>query len=78
MSKRRARGIPGRTLVPGTQSPFILCAWDTCGRYGYDEIKVVVKEPSKELHYIFCSEAHKSFYVHSHRDNGKLSPLIGR
>ena len=65
--------IPGKTYVisPTTEKP-ILCAWDDCQNAGYDEIKVVVNEPTKKLHYIFCSERHKRYHIHGHRDYGKL------
>lgn len=77
MSKRtyqasRRIGIPGRTLVRNAQGIPIKCAWDDCERPGYDEIKVVVKEPTKELHYIFCSDRHKGYHIHGHQAYGKL------
>lgn len=66
--------IPGQTTVRNpTTGNIILCAWDTCDRPGFDEIKFVVKEPTKNLHYIFCSERHKRYHLHGHRDYGKLS-----
>jgi hypothetical protein len=65
--------IPGKTLVRNEAGKAILCAWDDCEKVGYDEIKVVVKEPGKTLHYIFCSAPHKQFYISSHRTYGKLA-----
>jgi hypothetical protein len=67
--------IPGKTQVrnPVTKK-VILCAWDDCENPGYDEIKIVVKEPTKNLHYIFCSERHKRYQLHGHREFGKLAP----
>ena len=66
--------VPGRTTVrnPETHN-LILCAWDDCQKAGYDEIKIVVREPSKVLHYIFCSERHKRYHINGHRDYGKLA-----
>lgn len=52
----------------------ILCAWDDCEKAGFDEIKVVVKEPHKSLHYIFCSEVHKRFHMAGHRNYGNQTP----
>lgn len=67
--------VPGRTTVrnPGTGN-LILCAWDDCGKPGYDEIKIVVNEPQKKLHYIFCSDRHKRYHIHGHREYGKVNP----
>lgn len=62
--------IPGRTRVPGTQHKWIRCAWDDCEKDGYDQIKVVVREPKKNLHYIFCSETHKQMHINGSRDYG--------
>lgn len=52
----------------------IKCVWDDCEKPGYDEIKVIVKEPQKHVHYIFCSERHKRFHIRGHQDYGKLAP----
>lgn len=66
--------IPGQTRVhnPVTGN-VILCAWDDCQKPGYDEIKIIVTEPTKKLHYIFCSERHKRYQLHGHREFGKLA-----
>jgi hypothetical protein len=74
MQSSRRNGIPGRTLVRNGHGIPIRCAWDDCERNGYDEIKIVVKEPQKELHYIFCSERHKRYHIHGHHEYGKLNP----
>lgn len=66
--------IPGQTMVRNPQGIPILCCWDTCEKPGYDEIKLVVKEPGKTLHYIFCSDRHKRYHIHGHREFGKLAP----
>ena len=66
--------IPGKTLVRNSMGKPIPCAWDDCEKPGYDEIKIVVKEPRKDLHYIFCSSVHKRFYMASHHQYGKLAP----
>lgn len=67
--------IPGKTQVRNpVTGKVILCAWDTCDKPGYDEIKIIVKEPRKTLHYIFCSDRHKRYHIHGHREHGKLAP----
>ncbi len=78
MSKRvyqasRRIGIPGRTLVRNPQGIPLKCAWDDCEKNGFDEIKIVVKEPTKNLHYIFCSERHKQYQLVGPHAYGKLS-----
>lgn len=72
MQQSRIR-IPGRTEVrnPATGTR-LLCCWDDCENPGYDEIKLVVHEPGKDLHYIFCSERHKRYQITGHRTYGKL------
>lgn len=64
--------IPGRTPVINSLGNHLPCCWDDCERDGYDEIKVVVKEPQKQLHYVFCSERHKRLYLNAHHDYGRL------
>ena len=71
---RQVSRIPGRTLVRNGQGKPIMCAWDDCERNGYDEIKVIVREPRKNLHYIFCSEQHMRFHIMGHHSYGKLAP----
>lgn len=62
--------IPGRTRVRNALGIPIKCAWDTCERDGYDEIKVVVREQNKNLHYIFCSEGHRQYHINGHHSYG--------
>jgi hypothetical protein len=64
--------IPGKTVVRNDMGIPIQCCWDDCENPGYDEIKIVVNEPKKKLHYIFCSDRHKRFHITGHRTYGKL------
>ncbi len=54
----------------------ILCAWEDCDRPGYDLYKVVIDygSPGRPYvtRYVFCSERHRLYFAHSHRENGKL------
>lgn len=52
----------------------LLCCWDTCTRDGVELHKVVVREPTGNACYVFCSERHRQFFIHSHRRNGTLPP----
>lgn len=70
MQSSRIR-IPGKTIVRNEHGDAILCCWDTCENPGYDEIKIIVREPKKNLHYIFCSDTHKNYHAHGHREYGK-------
>lgn len=64
--------IPGKTVVRNDFGVPILCAWDDCQNSGYDEIKVIVTEQGKRLHYIFCSEQHRQLHINGHHEYGKL------
>lgn len=78
MSKRTIQQsrlkIPGRTPVLNVHGRKLPCCWDDCDAIGYDEIKVVVREPGKELSYVFCSERHKSMHLAGHVDYGNTKP----
>ena len=56
----------------------ITCAWDECDRAGYELHKVRVNYGSAEVpavtNYVFCSERHKQYFIHSHRRYGNLPP----
>jgi len=49
---------------------WLLCCWDTCEKPGYEANKAVqrVTENSerKTVTYVFCSERHKQYFLHSH------------
>lgn len=66
--------IPGRTLVRNPEGVPLPCCWDECENPGYEENKVIVREPQKTLHYIFCSDRHKRYHINGHRDYGNLRP----
>ena len=61
------------TYVRKANGDKLLCTWDDCEKYGHEEHKVVVREPSKNMHYIFCNETHMQFFINSHNDNGNLA-----
>lgn len=76
--RQQPRRVSGRTLVRlvGTDGRPVTCAWDDCTRPGYEELKVIVKEPGgKNLHYIFCSERHKAYHLGGHEHYGQLGTL---
>lgn len=62
---------------PVTGEP-ILCAWDDCGQWGDDREKAVVTEgkgsQKKQVHYIFCSTGHKSYWLNSTASYGNKLP----
>lgn len=57
----------------------IMCAWDDCTKQGYETNKVVVNDAApghapRYMRFVFCTEKHKYYFVHSHRDYGNLPP----
>lgn len=65
------------TLVRNAHGRPLPCCWDDCTKSGHEENKVVRREGAegggiKNLHYVFCSQAHKMLYVNSHQDFGNL------
>lgn len=57
---------------------FVACAWDDCDKDGYELFKVRVNYGTAAVphvvNYVFCSERHKGYWVHSHRAYGHLPP----
>lgn len=66
----------------------IVCAWDTCDRDAFEMYHVRVHQHSEQykssderyMHYVFCTEDHKQYWVASMRSgNGNnLPPGYGR
>lgn len=48
---------------------YVMCAWDTCERAGYQNNRVVTHEGAqgnvKDITYVFCSDRHKQYWLHS-------------
>lgn len=50
---------------------YVLCAWDTCEKPGYEMYKCVEHDSTpgygedKTLTYVFCSERHRQYFIHS-------------
>lgn len=70
--RRRRDRRRQRTLVRNFVGRPLLCAWDDCDHNGYEEVKVIVKDGDKRLHYVFCSERHKQMHIAGHRSYGNL------
>jgi hypothetical protein len=60
------------TLVRNASGRPLPCCWDDCTKSGHEEQKVVVQDGNKNLHYVFCGQAHKMLYVNSKKDYGNL------
>lgn len=69
----RRRTPRHRTLVRNAQGVPLLCAWDDCEKDGYEEVKVIVRDNGKNLHYVFCSERHKRMHIAGHQSYGNLT-----
>lgn len=56
----------------------VMCAWADCDRDGYELHKVRVNYGTDAipdvLNYVFCSDRHKQYFIHSHRQYGHLPP----
>lgn len=49
---------------------YVMCAWDTCEKPGLESNKCVERVsakgyPLKTLTYVFCTDKHKRYFVHS-------------
>lgn len=57
---------------------FVKCAWDDCEKDGYELHKVRVNYGTNAcphvVSYVFCSDRHKQYWIHSHRAYGHLPP----
>ena len=55
---------------------FVMCAWDTCEKAGYQNNRAVVHEgvpPNvRDITYVFCSDRHKMYWINSIRDCNNL------
>jgi hypothetical protein len=67
------------------EGEYIWCAWDECDKYGFYCHQFVVNEakpgfPVKLARYVFCSEAHRYMFMHSHIPGqyGKLHGAVNR
>jgi hypothetical protein len=52
----------------------LICMWADCELRGQNKYHVDVLDPDGIHHLIFCGPFHKSLFVHSHRDMGKVAP----
>lgn len=57
---------------------FIFCAWEDCDRDAVSLYQLVVNHGRESTPYVtryaFCSERHRDYFAHSHRDHGNLPP----
>lgn len=54
----------------------VTCAWDDCERPGWQEVRIEVTDPGADraVTYVFCTDRHRDYWRHSHKDNGNLPP----
>jgi hypothetical protein len=45
---------------------------DFCDRDGYELYKVIVHSGTDHISYVFCTERHRQYFIHSHRALGEL------
>lgn len=58
---------------------YICCAWDDCEKDGYETNKVRVNtaapgEDPNYIQYVFCTERHRQYWIHSIRSVNNLPP----
>lgn len=63
---------------------WLLCCWDDCERQGYDTHRTRFHDhahglpcshpDAKHVWYVFCSNRHRDYFLHSHRSMGNLPP----
>lgn len=56
---------------------YVLCAWDTCDKPGYEMYKCVEHDnksgyEDKTITYVFCTERHRQYFIHSVMRAGDL------
>lgn len=52
---------------------YVMCAWDTCERNGFENNKVIIHEgQGKTTTYVFCTERHRQYWINSIRDMNNL------
>jgi hypothetical protein len=57
----------------------VACAWDTCEKDGFEMYKVVEHEGApgyekRDIAYVFCTERHKQYWLHSTVSCNNLPP----
>lgn len=72
-----------KKVLSFSSGTWITCAWFECQRQGYELYKTVLHDHAPlpgacewgdHVNFIFCSERHKQYFVHSHRQMGQLPP----
>lgn len=70
----------------GVTGSLIICFWDDCESVADDRHQAVESRPPDDhevagvlagtikptMTYLFCSERHRAYWLHSHRANGQL------
>ena len=73
--------VPG-ALGTEAVSPFYaaperpVCAWDDCEKPGREEVHRIEADGTRGVNvwWFFCSELHRSYHDHSHREMGRVAP----
>lgn len=73
--------VSDRYVIDHQDDARLLCCWTECEKYGYDSHKAreyLGTDPHTGgpiyTWYVFCSERHKMFWVHSVKDLNNLPP----
>jgi hypothetical protein len=71
------RGRVRKALINMQTGAHLACCWEDCRRDGVQLHQVRVREGESTVTYVFCSERHKQYYLHSHVSYGNLPAGYG-
>lgn len=73
-----------KPILSRDDGTWLRCCWDDCDKQSYELHKTRFHDhargltcdhpDSKHVWYTFCSERHRDYFLHSHRELGKLPP----
>lgn len=76
--------VTSKKVLSRDAGRWLLCCWDDCDKPGYELYKTRFHDhakgypcehpDAKHPQYIFCTERHRQFFLHSHRAMGMLPP----
>ena len=76
--------LHSRKVLSSHTGTWIKCVWFECEKQGFELYKTVFHEHARELpcdhprsehiNFVFCSERHRQYFMHSHRSMGNLPP----
>lgn len=59
-------------MISAATGNVLPCCWTDCTRPGDSMYEAIRREPGRKIHFVFCSERHRRYWVNSVRDMGNL------